>query len=71
MYIEPMNNPTIPKEQKKIYAERKVEQEKPEKPLQNQIINLQVYQPPKPREPRPQPDPLSYMPTYKIGRAHV
>jgi hypothetical protein len=63
-YIEPRNNPSIPNEQKQIFAERMNDQAKTDRPPQNQLINLQVYQPPqKPREPKAM-DPLSFMPSY-------
>ena len=63
-YIEPRNNPNIPNEQKQIFADRMTEQAKVDRPPQNQLVNLQVYQPPqKPREPKAL-DPISFMPSY-------
>jgi hypothetical protein len=50
-YKEPLNNPMIPNEQKRIYAENK----QPEKINPNQILNLQLFQPPKPKAPAGQP----------------
>ena len=61
-YIEPRNNPAIPVEQKQIYAERVGEQTQQvdrQKQQEKQILNLQVYQPQKPK-----PEPQSGMPLY-------
>ena len=53
-YIEPKFNPSIPNEQKQIYAERYGEQmqiadRQKQQQQEKQILNLQVYQPQKPK----------------------
>lgn len=63
-YKEPTRNPMIPNEQKRIYAEnqqyKNVNQNNP-----NQILNLQLYQPPRPKPPsKPQPNPAVFYPNY-------
>lgn len=57
LYKEPKNSPFIPNIQKQIYGERIAENTKTNQHQNtnqsklNPIVNLQVYQPPKPREP--------------------
>lgn len=59
-----MNNPMIPHEQKRIYHERKGVQ--PPKLDQNQILNLQLYQPKRPRPSQRDnfPHPAVFYPNY-------
>ena len=55
-YIEQKNNPAVPFEQKQINAERYAEQAQiidRQKQQEKQLINLQVYQPQKPRPEKP------------------
>jgi len=61
-YVEPKNNPYIPTEQKQIYAERMSENVRPEKPPQNPVLNLQLYQPPRPKQEPNQVNPIMFMP---------
>jgi hypothetical protein len=63
MYKEPRNNPMIPNEQRRIYNENKPR----ETVNPNQILNLQLYQPPKPKPPAGQgshPNPAVFYPNY-------
>lgn len=68
-FREPMNNPMIPNEQRRIYAENKQMKERETKNTQGEpIINLQLYQPPKPKpsfssKPQP-PNPAVFFPNY-------
>lgn len=64
-YKEPANNPMIPNEQKRIYNENKPK----ETQNPNQILNLQLYQPPKPKPTstssgKPLPNPAVFYPNY-------
>jgi hypothetical protein len=61
-YKEPTNNPMIPNEQRRIYKER---EQKVRETNANQILNLQLYQPPakKPRVPSV-PNPAVFYPNY-------
>jgi hypothetical protein len=63
MYKEPRNNPMIPNEQRRIFNENKPR----EVVNPNQILNLQLYQPPKPK-PAPgqgaHPNPAVFYPNY-------
>lgn len=65
-YKEPLNNPMIPNAQKKIYAENKAMEHSTTNP--NQILNLQLYQPPKAKptnsQGRPLPNPSVFYPNY-------
>ncbi|VBB18075.1 hypothetical protein YASMINEVIRUS_538, partial [Yasminevirus sp. GU-2018] len=63
-YKEPMNNPMIPNEQKRIFAENR--QYKDGGQQGNPILNLQLYQPPKPKpDARKQmPNPAVFYPNY-------
>lgn len=63
-YKEPMNNPMIPNEQKRIFAENRQYKEGGQQG--NPILNLQLYQPPKPKpDPRKQfPNPAVFYPNY-------
>lgn len=56
-YKEQMNNPMIPNEQKRIYAESR--QNQPVQENKNQLINLQIYQPQKPAPSAPKMPPPS------------
>lgn len=64
-YKEPLKNPMIPNEQKRIYAENN-----PYKPPSqgNPVLNLQLYQPPRPKPTnsagQPQPNPAVFYPNY-------
>lgn len=61
-YKEPIKNPMIPNEQKRIYAENKQYKDTSQ---QNPILNLQLYPPPKPKPTtRPQPNPAVFYPNY-------
>lgn len=69
-YIEPRNNPAIPAEQKQIYAERYGEQAQQvdrqrQQQQEKQILNLQVYQPQKPKQ-----EPQHNMPLYPAFTAN-
>lgn len=73
-YKEPLNNPMIPNEQKRIYHENKSRE-----PIQNpnQVLNLQLYQPPRPKPGAgAYPNPAVFYPNYvpnpfdPIGYAH-
>lgn len=63
-YKEPYNNPMIPNEQKRVYNENKP---RGQKPNPNQVLNLQLYQPPRPK-PKPgqgnYPNPAVFYPNY-------
>ncbi len=64
-YREPMNNPMIPNEQKRIFNENKPKDTQ----NPNQILNLQLYQPPKPKPTsatsgKPLPNPAVFYPNY-------
>lgn len=64
-YKEPFNNPMIPNEQKKIFAENK--QYKSNTNQQNPILNLQLYQPPRPKpdiKTAQRPNPAVFYPNY-------
>uniref|UniRef100_A0A6C0EE24 Uncharacterized protein n=1 Tax=viral metagenome TaxID=1070528 RepID=A0A6C0EE24_9ZZZZ len=61
MYVEP-NNPSIPNEQKQIFAEKMGSRPPPKEP--QQLVNLQVYQPPQPPRPRPEVNPMSFLPSF-------
>lgn len=62
-YREPLNNPMIPNEQKRIYAENKPF--KQQQPQSNQLLNLQLYQPPRPpAKPQQHPNPAVFYPNY-------
>lgn len=67
MYNEPKNNPNIPIDQKRIFAERMAEKgERVERPNMGatELINLQVFQPAKPvKEVRPPIEPIMFMPS--------
>lgn len=65
-YKEPTNNPMISNEQKRIYNENKPKFEKQDqKPPANQILNLQLYQPPKPKPKQDGfPNPAVFYPNY-------
>jgi len=70
-YIEPRNNPSIPVEQKQIYAERFGEQTQQaerqrQQQQEKQILNLQVYQPQKPKPEKP----IEGMPLYPTFTAN-
>lgn len=57
--FEPANNPMIPIEQKRIFAQN-MSHKPPFKPPQNEpILNVQLYQPPKPK-PKPNSNPNQY-----------
>jgi hypothetical protein len=63
--FEPKNNPAIPTEQKKIYAERMGPPRDPQQDMaKNQILNLQLYNPQKPRPDAPQFQPTSFFPSF-------
>ncbi len=64
MYKEPVNNPMIPNEQKKIYFENKPK-ENPNANA-NQLLNLQLYQPAPPPKPKQgiRPNPSVFYPNY-------
>jgi hypothetical protein len=65
-YKEPTNNPMIPNEQKRIYAENR--QYKDTSQQGNPLLNLQLYQPPKPKQfdarGRQAPNPAVFYPNY-------
>lgn len=65
-YNEPINNPMIPNEQKKIFYENKMNKPKIEtqNQNQNQILNLQLYQPAKPKPKQQHPNPTVFYPNY-------
>jgi hypothetical protein len=64
VYKEPMNNPMITNEQRRIHNENKPK----DQPQTNQILNLQLYQPPKPKPTSskgyPVPNPAVFYPNY-------
>jgi len=60
-YNEPMNNPMISHEQRRIHNEGKP---KDQPPNPNQILNLQLFQPPKPKPPAGKPNPAVFFPNY-------
>jgi hypothetical protein len=60
-YNEPMNNPMISHEQRRIHNEGKP---KDQQPNPNQILNLQLFQPPKPKPPAGKPNPAVFFPNY-------
>jgi hypothetical protein len=62
MYREPQNNPMRTNEEKRIFATNMKDRPKKEPFQQQPMVNLQVYQPPKPKPPPRQPQ--SYMPYY-------
>lgn len=63
-YKEPTNNPMITNEQKRIYNENKPKDQAPP----NQLLNLQLYQPPKPKPTNSKgmtvPNPAVFYPNY-------
>jgi hypothetical protein len=66
--FEPKNNPAIPTEQKKIYAERMGPPRDPQQDMaKNQILNLQLYNPQKPRPDAPQIQPTSFFPSFNTN----
>ena len=69
MYTEHQNTPFYTNEEKQAFSSRMAEKpQQSQQPQQNPMVNLQVYQPPKPREqPRQSLDPLAYMPTYSTN----
>jgi hypothetical protein len=66
--FEPKNNPAIPNEQKRIYADRMAENAPPPQDMaKNQILNLQLYNPQKPKPEGPQIQPSSFFPSYSTN----
>lgn len=59
MYAEPKNNPMFTNEQRKQY-----QQNKPPEKGQEPLLNLQLYQPPKPKPPQQRPNPAVFFPNY-------
>lgn len=55
-YREPRNNPMIPKEQKKIFAQNVADRPKYTPKAEEPMLNLQLYQ----QKPKPRPKPESY-----------
>lgn len=64
MYKEIKNNPMIPNEEKKIFANMMNENPARPPPAQQPMVNLQVYQPPRPPPPPKKLDPMTYVPYY-------
>ena len=66
-YKEPSKNPMIPNEQKRIYADNKQYKDTTNTNI-NPILNLQLYQPPKPKptnsQGQPLPNPAVFYPNY-------
>lgn len=61
---EPMNNPMIPNEQRRIYNESKQQNPQTQQNPQ-QILNLQLYQPKQPKQTGPpRPNPAVFYPNY-------
>ncbi len=70
--FEPKNNPAIPHEQKRIFAEKMAEnypqqQQQQQDMAKNQILNLQLYNPQKPRPEGPQIQPTSFFPSFNTN----
>ena len=70
--FEPKNNPAIPNEQKRIFAEKMAEnhpyqQQQQQDMAKNQILNLQLYNPQKPKPDGPQIQPASFFPSYSTN----
>lgn len=66
-YKDPLNNPMIPNDQKKVFQENKKNAPPPKKQDNNQLLNLQLYQPkPKPPANRP-PNPAVFYPNYVLN----
>lgn len=65
-FREPTNNPMIPHEQKKIFAQNKAERPPPRPKVEQPMLDLQLYQQKPPPKPKPEayPHPAVFYPNY-------